>query len=91
MKSRLPDPVASPPKVLRFSPEALRDSCAEARRITRSYARTFYFASHGLDAARRRASYAMYAFCRAADQVADDPGPDPHAELLRLRALLAKP
>lgn len=78
-------------EALPFPSQALRASYAEARRLTRRYARTFYFASHGLDAGRRWASYAVYAFCRAADQVADEPGPDPQGELLRLRALLTQP
>ena len=40
-------------------------------RITRREARNFYFAFLSLPKAQRRAVYALYAFCREADDVAD--------------------
>jgi phytoene synthase len=43
----------------------------EAHRSTRVHAKTFYFASHALPPARRRAAYAVYEFCRAADNALD--------------------
>jgi phytoene synthase len=42
------------------------------RRITRSYARTFYFASHCLPARTRSHAFAIYGFCRWADNAVDD-------------------
>lgn len=42
------------------------------RRITRQYARTFDFASHCLPRAVRRHAYAVYGFCRWADNGVDE-------------------
>lgn len=42
------------------------------RSITSYYARTFYFASHCLPRATRTHAYAVYAFCRWADNAVDD-------------------
>ncbi|WP_435005283.1 phytoene/squalene synthase family protein [Tundrisphaera lichenicola] len=42
------------------------------RRITRHYARTFYFASACLPRATRANAYAVYGFCRWADNGVDD-------------------
>jgi 15-cis-phytoene synthase len=42
------------------------------KRITRRYAKSFYFASHVLPREKRMAAYAVYAFCRRADNIADD-------------------
>ena len=47
---------------------------ADARRcaaVVREHARTFYFASWLLPAEKRRAAYALYAFCRVADDLVD--------------------
>ncbi len=44
------------------------------RRITREYARTFYFASACLPRATRAHAYAIYGFCRWADNGVDDAG-----------------
>jgi 15-cis-phytoene synthase len=41
------------------------------RRIVREHARTFYLASVFLPAPKRRAAYALYAFCRVADDIVD--------------------
>lgn len=41
------------------------------RRYTRHHAKTFYFASHALPPHKRRAAYAVYAFCRYVDDIAD--------------------
>ena len=49
-------------------------------RVTRAHARTFALASYLLPAAKRRAAFALYAFCRVADDMVDraverhDPG-----------------
>ncbi len=42
------------------------------RRITRHHAKTFYFASHGLPRATRAHAFAIYGFCRWADNGVDD-------------------
>ena len=47
-------------------------------RITRKEARNFYFAFLSLPKAQRRAVYALYAFCREADDVADAAPLAPH-------------
>jgi 15-cis-phytoene synthase len=47
------------------------DTYTQARNLTRRNARTFYFASHSLPPEKRRASYALYAFCRYVDNIAD--------------------
>jgi phytoene synthase len=47
---------------------------AECARITRSHARTFALASHFLPASKRRAAFALYAFCRVADDMVDAAG-----------------
>ncbi len=49
-----------------------RDSeyCAS---VTRQYARTFAFASRFLPPVQRRGAFAVYAFCRVADDLVDEP------------------
>lgn len=42
------------------------------RRITRHHAKTFYFASHCLPRETRRHAYAVYGFCRWADNAVDE-------------------
>ncbi len=42
------------------------------QRIARSEAKNFYYAFRTLPAAKRRAIYAAYAFCRLCDDIADD-------------------
>jgi phytoene synthase len=46
-------------------------SYAACRSITRHHAKSFYFASHTLPAAKRNHAYAVYAFCRHVDDVID--------------------
>lgn len=70
---------------------SLTQAYQESRRITRRYAKTFYFASHLLPPVRRRAAYALYAFCRTADSIADDGHPHPIAALTQLRTLIQYP
>jgi len=52
----------------------LNRAYAEVARITRRRARNFYFAFLGLPRRQRRSIYALYAFCREADDIADGPG-----------------
>ncbi|HJQ84677.1 MAG TPA: presqualene diphosphate synthase HpnD, partial [Candidatus Binatia bacterium] len=59
--------------------------------VTRRAASNFYWAFRLLPHDRRRALCAVYAFCRAADDIADEPGAasDPRRLLLRWREELA--
>jgi phytoene synthase len=45
---------------------------AHCRQIVRRHARTFWLASHFLPEAKRRAAFALYAFCRVADDMVDE-------------------
>ncbi|MBT3557824.1 MAG: presqualene diphosphate synthase HpnD [Rhodospirillales bacterium] len=45
------------------------------RRVTRQSGSSFYWAMRRLDHERRDAMYAVYAFCREADDIADDTAP----------------
>lgn len=49
----------------------LAESYAHCRELARVNGKSFYFASHALPPARRRATYALYAFCRTADDLVD--------------------
>jgi 15-cis-phytoene synthase len=51
--------------------ESSIDTFQQARAMTRTHAKTFYFASHTLPPHKREASYALYSFCRYVDDVAD--------------------
>ncbi len=55
-------------------PEPTLNTVEQARLYTRRYATTFYFASHVLPPDKRDAAYAVYAFCRYADNIADAGG-----------------
>ena len=48
---------------------------AYCRGVARAIARTFYYGSLFLPASKRRAAWALYAFCRTADDIADEPMP----------------
>lgn len=47
------------------------NDAAQCRQIVRTYARTFWLASRFLPADKRRAAFALYAFCRVADDIVD--------------------
>ena len=47
------------------------DDAAVCRRIVRSHARTFWLASWFLPSEKRRATFALYAFCRVVDDLVD--------------------
>ena len=49
----------------------MHDDAAHCRQIVRSHARTFWLASHFLPPEKRRAAFALYAFCRVADDMVD--------------------
>ncbi len=59
------------------------------RRITRRYAKTFYFASACLPRPTRAHAYAVYGFCRWADNAVDDAGSPAEATARLDRARLA--
>lgn len=58
-----PGPLAVPPD--------LRAAYAECRRLTRLHGTTYYWATRVLPAARRPHVYALYGFCRHADEIVD--------------------
>ncbi len=59
---------------------ALNRSYDKSRAMTRRHARSFYSASHLLSARRRQAAFAIYAFCRSADDALDECSPGGTAE-----------
>lgn len=59
--------MASPPV-----PRSARDDQAVCAAIVRAHARTFHLASRFLPQEKRRAAYALYAFCRVADDLVDE-------------------
>lgn len=71
---------------------ALAESRALCRTLARTHGKSFYFASFFLPPARRVAMYALYAFCRSADDLVDQAeGRDPEQvrlELAEVRATL---
>lgn len=52
-------------------PNPLESSCEECRLYTRHYAKSFYFSSFLLPKEKRYAAYAIYSFCRYADNIVD--------------------
>ncbi|MFC7613797.1 phytoene/squalene synthase family protein [Actinokineospora soli] len=59
------------------------------RLINAEHGRTYYLATRLLPPRRRPAVHALYGFARLADEVVDDPGPDPAAALAALEDDLA--
>jgi phytoene synthase len=53
-------------------PADLRDAYRECRRLTREHGTTYYWATRVLPAARRPHVYALYGFCRHADEIVDE-------------------
>ncbi len=51
--------------------DSLSQSFAAARQITRHHAKSFYFSSFFLPPRKKAAAYAIYAFCRHADDLLD--------------------
>lgn len=56
---------------LNIIPDFLKGKYEDYREYTKHYARSFYFSSFVLPAEKRNASYAVYAFCRYADNITD--------------------
>lgn len=55
---------------------------AECARIVKTHARTFTLASYLLPAGKRRAAFALYAFCRVADDLVDRASPGTEGQLV---------
>lgn len=72
------------------TPARLEESYAAAERVTRQWARSFHFASTFLPPAKRRAVFAIYDFCRHADNLVDLRGPRSAADVRRDLAGLAE-
>jgi 15-cis-phytoene synthase len=72
-----------------MSSDAVRKDFVECRAYTRQFAKTFYFASHALPRQKRMAAYALYAFCRYADEItdSDEAVADPRTALRELAFL----
>jgi 15-cis-phytoene synthase len=64
------------------SASLVRDGYASAERVTRHFAKSFYFSSLILFGRRRRGSFALYAFCRRLDEVVD--GAETDADKLKI-------
>ncbi len=69
----------------RQDPDAVAEGFRRARAVTRGHARSFYFASAALAPAKRRAAFALYAFCRRLDDLVDEPD---GADVAAIRARL---
>ncbi len=50
-----------------------KDEFAYVKRLTRHYSKSFYLSTQLLPAERRQATYALYGFCRYADNIIDVP------------------
>jgi phytoene synthase len=61
-------------------PNPLISSYDECRLYTRYYAKSFYFSSFLLPKEKRNAAYAVYSFCRYADNIVDRAGKNSLAE-----------
>jgi 15-cis-phytoene synthase len=65
----------------------LDEAFRRARSVTRTFAKSFYFASHVLPRAKRDASYAVYEFCRVADNAVDTAAPGTLSSAVLLESL----
>jgi 15-cis-phytoene synthase len=73
-----PTPPAREPVDVLLPSTTDASACAE---IVKTHARTFTLASYLLPATKRRAAYALYAFCRIADDLVDRATPGTEGEL----------
>ncbi|MES4792801.1 MAG: hypothetical protein C4321_07230 [Chloroflexota bacterium] len=62
-------------------PTATDADFAHCDRVTREHSTTFYAATRLLPAEKRRGVRALYAFCRVADDIVDEPGGDREGRL----------
>lgn len=63
---------ASPEQIQRRE-ELLAESYEQCRLITKNYAKTFYFGTKFFDEDKRKAVWAIYAWCRRTDDIVDKP------------------
>ncbi|HTC23737.1 MAG TPA: squalene/phytoene synthase family protein, partial [Gemmatimonadales bacterium] len=69
-------------------PTTLDSAYDAAERVTAAWAKSFYFASGFLPTAKRRAVFALYDYCRHADNLVDARGAEPRdAVRAKLRSL----
>ncbi|MFC1594150.1 phytoene/squalene synthase family protein [Candidatus Omnitrophota bacterium] len=68
------------------STQLLQEGYSQARRITRQWAKTFYFASQFLSREKQKAAYAIYAICRLSDDAVDSPTRKGSEELSLLKS-----
>lgn len=66
---------------MRHADGALERSYLRAERTTAVWARSFYFASRFLPLLKRRAVFALYDYCRHADNLVDERGDRPPAQV----------
>jgi phytoene synthase len=66
---------APAPADIRLAPARLAESYRTCRAIARVHSKTFYLSSLFLSPAQRRAVWAVYAFCRTADDIVDRVAP----------------
>jgi phytoene synthase len=67
-------PEAAPALDSRAVPATLEADLDHCARLTKAGAKSFYFAFAILPREQKRAMYAVYAFCREADDIVDEPG-----------------
>jgi phytoene synthase len=71
---------------IRFAPGDIEASARFCRCYTRRHARSFYFSSLALPRPKRDAAYAVYSFCRYADDIVDESRDATDAALARISA-----
>jgi len=68
-------------------PVTLEASYAECRRLNKAYGTTYYWSTFSLPRVKRHHVHALYAFCRFADEIVDDPAwPDTASRTAALAA-----
>ena len=68
-------------------PVTLEASYAECRRLNKAYGTTYYWSTFSLPRVKRHHVHALYAFCRFADEIVDDPAwPDTASRAAALAA-----
>jgi phytoene synthase len=70
---------------------ALRDAYRRCEGIARRHSRSFFLSSRFLPAEKRRATRALYAFCRTSDDIVDNPAGEASRALARWVALAQAP
>jgi phytoene synthase len=68
--------LALDPKAQQRYDKMLEDSYEQCRKITAHYAKTFYFGTKFFDEPKRKAVWAVYAWCRRTDDIVDKPRKD---------------